>query len=398
MRRITLWLFIIALVIRLAAFTQHVFFGIQGIPFLPSATPWADFDVIYTWQLSMLQKGFVLYRDIPYSYPPLFIYTLYPFFLAAGKYAAAVPIVVADAASAPVIYLIAVQTFSRRVATATGVAYALSPLAIFNEGYLWMSSQPMTLFVLLSVYFASRRQAVNSMITLALAVLFKQEALAVLPAVTLFLAKYTGKSVWKSVGVFVCVLAAASVPFIILAPLQYASSVSFLSLGAPGPTLVPNYVSSHTLSAQSCTNVFVNKAFPIVAVCGNANPDTNQFIYLEVTSEMQRLAQIVAPILLVSAFPVLIVLRERKDILQSACAYSTMGLILVFSALIHQSLDYYLVPVYAFLFASSSRVLAVAISLACVVLILLSPGGSINTLITVGCIVTTMALQDKKPD
>jgi hypothetical protein len=396
MRRTILWLFIIALAVRLVAYAQHVFFGVQGIPFLPSASPWADFDIIYAWQLSMLQKGFVLYRDIPYSYPPLFIYTLYPFFIAAGKYGAAIPIVVADAASAPVIYLIASQAYSRKVASVAAVAYALSPLAIFNEGYLWLSSQPMTLFALLSVYFASRRQAIDSMVMLALAILFKQEALAVLPVVAVFLFRHTKAEFWKAMGMFTCVVVLASLPFVLLAPIQYASATSFISLGAAGPTLVPNYPSMPEAVPHPCTNIFVNAQFPSVAVCGDVTPNVNQLVFLEVTSAMQRIAQVVAPTLLTIAFPLLVVLRKRTEILQCASAYFTMSILLVFSIFVHQSLDYYLVPVYAFLSASSSRLVSVAIVAGIETLSMMSPGGQINLIIVIGCIIAVLVLQGER--
>ena len=58
----------------------------------------------------------------------------------------------ADALTAPVIYLIVRKFSTEKVAFIAGLGYAFSPLAIVNEGYIWMNPQPMTLCLLVRFF------------------------------------------------------------------------------------------------------------------------------------------------------------------------------------------------------------------------------------------------------
>ena len=146
MTRETILLFGIAIGTRVVVSLVQTSYGVRGFPGLPLST-WNDFYVVYAQWLGYVHKGLIPYRDFyTYKYTPLFLYTLYPFFVAAGVKAAAVPIVVSDAATAVLVYLIAKKFAGTRVAFAAGLLYAFAPFVLYYEGYLWHSSQPMTFF------------------------------------------------------------------------------------------------------------------------------------------------------------------------------------------------------------------------------------------------------------
>ena len=134
---------------------------------------WSDFFDYYLPALKYMSQGFLPYRDFPYAYLPFFLYSMYPFYHLGGDYAAAIPIIASDALTAPLVYLIAKKVANDRVALVAGLAYALSPLALVNEGYLWLSSQPMTFFIILSIYLLKEKRPLLSIISLATAILFK---------------------------------------------------------------------------------------------------------------------------------------------------------------------------------------------------------------------------------
>ncbi len=130
--------------------------------------------------LRLLAAGDLPYRDFTYSYPPLFIYSLFTFY-EIGTKLAALPIIVADALTAPLIYLMIKRTWSERLAVAASVVYIFSRFALVFEGISYLSEQPMLFFLLLSFVLLVGKKAKASAIALALGIMFKQDALFVLP-------------------------------------------------------------------------------------------------------------------------------------------------------------------------------------------------------------------------
>lgn len=107
----------------------------QGLTFSsPTLEGVDDFDGLYVQQLVQLSHGLLPYRDFAYSYPPLFLLVLYPFYLIGGANFAAVPIVVSDAATAVVIFYFVDRFASKRLALLSGLAYSLSPFAPIMKG------------------------------------------------------------------------------------------------------------------------------------------------------------------------------------------------------------------------------------------------------------------------
>jgi hypothetical protein len=120
----------------------------------------------------------------------------------------------------------------------------------------------------------------------------------------------------------------------------------------------------------------------------------DQSVYLQATSAMQGIVQIVVPFFFASGFPDILILRRKPRILEPAIAYSTVSVRVVFSTSVYQSLDRHLIPLYAFLLASSPRLRAVAIAAGLETLSMMSPVGSVNMVIAIGCIVAILAIQD----
>jgi len=355
-----------------------------------------DFQDIYVSQLKLLSDGFMIYRDIPYSYPPLFIYSLYPFYLVGGPFAASFPIVMADVATAPMLYLLTLEATKEKVARVAAIGYALSPFALFYEGYLWLSSQPMTVLMVASVYLASRGKSFFSLTVLAFAILFKQEAIALLPVTIPMSFMKDRKMFWKALGAFLAIIGAVSAPFLLSAPSQYLSSTSFSLVGAPNPGLtLPSFLRSPaTQMPDSCKNVSVNNAFPSVAVCGNGTINLGQLTYVGAVSMIQVVGQFTGLPLLLLVLPVAVSLRKGRGMLQVWSAYSSVAFLFLFALSVHPLLRYYLVPAYALLYASSPSPLGVALVSGIQILSLLSPTGAINFVVIMGGILVVLALRE----
>ena len=174
-RRSIILVFAVALLARTIVSLLQISYGVQPIPGLFVVTPWGDFHGLYVQQLSNLGQGLVPYRDFAYSYTPLFLYVLYPFYALGGSNTAAIPLVAADILTAVMVFLLVQKHASSRIAFVAGLGYALSPLALFEVGYLWLSSQPMAFLMLLAIYLLKEDRPVHAWATLAVATLVKQE-------------------------------------------------------------------------------------------------------------------------------------------------------------------------------------------------------------------------------
>src|ERR1700693_6133210 len=95
------WIIATALVVRGSVFVWEILYPLS---FSSTLQNFQDFYGYYASQLTLLGQGHIPYRDFPYTYPPFFLYLLYPFH-AISMNAAGIPIVAADALSAPIVYL-----------------------------------------------------------------------------------------------------------------------------------------------------------------------------------------------------------------------------------------------------------------------------------------------------
>ena len=381
----------------------HLEFGLQWVPGLPGPTIWNDFTGLYVPDLKYLAAGFMLYRDIDTQSPPLFLYSSLPFYDLGGGNAAWIPIAMADAFTAPVIYQIVRRFSIEKVALIAGLGYAFSPLAIVNEGYMWMNPQPMTLFLLLSILLLKESRPVLAAVTVGVALLFNQEALFVLPIFLVFIIVKSRISLPRAGGAFLLTVFGVMSPFLVQAPKAVLNHLAFwLPFGGVGPSepsLLPiaeNPVAvtqiSQTYPPPPCGSALVPN-FYTGTVCGNGS---NFYAYLQNAQleKIDHVASFLVPFLIVLFAAALVTVRRSPNILEMACAFSCIGGLFVFSVLVHPVFGYYFVPVYALIFASTTNGRSLLVGLTAVTLSFFAPEGAFQFIIPVTCLFVITLIQE----
>lgn len=389
--------------------------GIQPISWFPVVQTWDDFYLVYGRELVSMAHGSFNYFGI-YTYTPLFIYSLFPFYLLHGTSFASLPILVADAATAPLIYLNVRSITNERVAIFAGLCYALSPFMLIMEAYLWLSSQPMFFFMILAVYLLRRNKPVWASFAIGISVMFKQEALFILPAfATWYLAKYK-RSAWKGAIVFLTTLAIISLPFLLTTPTAYLGSISYglLSNFLPkaSATLSIHAVNGSSVGINSLTESGVCSSVArtpgsTVSLCpfGYVTYSTVQTgaiwpygISGWIVDIVQWTSQLLdIPVFILVGF-ILFLSRKRSNLLELGCAYSTIGSLLVFSIVVHGLLTYYFLPVYGLLFASSREFRTVLIVALATFVSLFVTDGPFQAVLPLLAISIILAINNKQRD
>ena len=385
--RTILAVFAIATSARVVTSLLQITYGIHPIPGLFTTRVWDDFYYYYGGQLKSLSQGLFPYRDFAYSYTPLFLYLLYPFYAIGGIHAAAVPIVLADAATAPLVYLIVGKKASGRVAALAGVGYALSPLMLFEEGYLWFSSQPVVFFMLLSIYFLYDDRQMLSWAILAVAVLVKQEAIFIFPVYLLWSLKNDRRAALKGVGAFAAIFFAFSLPFLILTPINYLGSISYGFLPNPVQlvTQIATGARANLTSVSSSTLQTLTITYP--------NPVLSFSINL-----IDWLSPLITVPLLILLLPALYVLRRKNGVLELASACSMVTFLFVFSLLVHPLYRYYLVPAWSLLYVSPRSWMSSVIVVAGGALTLITPLGPFQVVLLLATVLAMIVALDSKED
>jgi 4-amino-4-deoxy-L-arabinose transferase-like glycosyltransferase len=356
-------LLFIALMCRGITYAFQLWFGIHSISWVPGAVAYTDFFSTYRAQLQALSQGFMPYRDFPYFYTPLFIYGLYPFYLLGGIELAAIPILVADAATAPLVYSLTKSVSSKRIALVAGIAYALCPLALFEEGYLFLSSQPMVFFLLISIYLLRKDKPSLASLFLAFSILFKQEALFVLPIYLIYYLTRFRSCVWRSIGILGGTLFLTSLPFLIISPVAYLVHISYGIIPIHVTTwsylvsIVPPMTNqTHSLSLTTCSSPIsylpTTKSY---VFCGATYSWSNRSIVAGLMGLVPWVASVSAVPAFLLTLPTLYLSRTHKNILLLSCAYSLTGFLILFSFTVHEVFSYYFLPVYAILFACATN-------------------------------------------
>jgi len=366
--RVEVWLLAAASLSRaLMSFLQALYGPVlqSGTPWLSTLAMWRDFYGIYGYQLNLMAQGALPYRDFGYSYPPLFLYTLLPFYLLGGAYAATLPILISDAATSPLVYLLVRRFSAERVAVFAGLAYALSPFMLLYEGYSWLSSQPMFFFLLLSVYLLRKGKPLPSSVALGVAALFKQEAIFILPIYAVWLIKNHRSVAWKAAVIFTGILFVGSSPFLAIAPHEYLGQVTFGALAIPSPSphpvgAPPASIGVNSLLSSQCPPASAAPASNSPCISSSVTyPNPLLTVTINVVESVSYFVRI--PLLVLLA-PALFVSRGKDNFLELACAYALTGFVILFSVLFHPAYAYYMVPVYGLLIASSRRLSTLTIA------------------------------------
>ena len=381
MRRTAVCILAIAVCARLVTSLLQISYGIHPITGLPDVNSWGDFYYYYVAQLKSLSQGLLPYRDFALSYTPLFIYTIYPFYAIWGRVGAAVPIVLSDAGTAVLLYMIVRRAAGEEVAVIVGLGYSLSPLALVEEGYLWLGSQPMTFLLLLSILLLRNEKRVLAWSMLAIAVMIKQEAIWVFPAFLLLADRKDKIRTLIGAGTFSLLILLLSMPFLILTPYNYLNSVTYsifshatLNQLPPGP--------------QEGTGVFTSNVLHTVLIT-YSNP-----ILIYANNFVDWVSAIAVLPLYALLLPVLFEFRSKDSFKELVSAYSVLGLLLVFYLLGHPVFRYYLLPVWVLVLASSrsrrTSVLSVVLCAASV----LTPAGIFQVMLVLVTMLVIIAFLD----
>lgn len=369
-----------SLVIRGVASVIQILGGIQQSSWSFAPALWDDYYSFYIPQLKQMTLGMLPYLNLRVGNPPLFLYSMLPLYVLGGPHVAQLPIVLADGLTAPLIYLIAKPRLGKPLAAIAGLTYALLPLAVVNEGYLWLSSQPMTFFIILSIYLLGRDRASLSSASLAVAVMFKQEALVV--AIPLFLWQFSKskKRTLPSLALFGGIVLAISLPFLVIAPHNYVNFMSYqiISVGAPeqgGGRAFFSNIDSSSLAVSSCRETTI-RGFFTGAACGSFI-NTNQLFWDLVVSQINTAGSFLVPIFFILFALTLYSIRLSPSTLELACAYSLIGFLILFSNLAHSPFSYYMIPVYAILLTVPTDKPTLIVSVASAVASILVPDGSL---------------------
>ncbi|HUT80146.1 MAG TPA: hypothetical protein VMZ29_03010 [Candidatus Bathyarchaeia archaeon] len=211
-----------------------------------------------------------------YSYPPIFLYFLVLIWRPGmNDLWLALPMIIADAACAGMVYLIIKKIFKDEkntfLAFIGGFVMALSPINIIYDGVFWLNPGPVTLFTLISFYFLLNRKWRQTFFWLALATMTKQNALFfTYPLFFIMLGekvreKGTKRGSFESIMnalFFVLVCLFISIPWIFITPIFYGAHMLF-----PGQMLrldsnIKDPDFNHTVQfSWSLKEIGVNQAF-----------------------------------------------------------------------------------------------------------------------------------------
>lgn len=392
MRRTLLWLFAVALLSRVVPSVVRVIYGVPdvisfGVTGIYPIILYPDFTELYAKQLGYLAQGYLPYRDFPFhALIPLFLYVLYPFYAIGGAVAASIPIILSDALTTPVIYLIVRIYASNRIAWAASLAYAFSPLVLIYEGFLWFNSQPMTFFIMLSVYLLKSKKLVLSSASLAIAILFKQQAVFILPLLAIWYLREYKKKGLEALMVIMGIIALVSIPFLLISYRGYIAQVSYgvIDLGWV-PTLqlaLADSTSSSSLSPANQVPTPLVNCFPLLSnasgvtmMCTSKSSSYLQFVpYLPfLTVFARQLSLLIGMTLAILMIPALFVWRNKENALEISSAFVMTIFLILFSLVVHPDVRYYWIPVYCLLLAASRNSATLAIASGVPILSLLTP-------------------------
>ena len=353
-----------AVVILLVGLSTRIFLGaVQAIRGLHGAigplnylygVGWfSDFNIYYIAQVHSLLAGKIPYLGFGYWSMPGFVYLLSAGFLLGGYLGAGAIIFLSDGLTGVVIYKIARQhAKSDRTALAAALIYLMLPIVMVSEGYLWLDMQPMLLFMMLSVYYLYTDRPLLSGLLMGVAVLMKQEALAVLLVALLYMAaSYNWAELKKfTLGSF-SLIGIVAVPFLIIAQGNFIDAITFLSFLPAAPIVTPIQQSSNFTTFNALCSVGINGG-----IMGASGPASclSKIPNLGMLQFETIISLVYAPIAMALVVFVgsLLVFFSKKYAIPLGITSSYVIISVLALMTFHNLYGYYLVPVYALLLAS----------------------------------------------
>ena len=235
-----------------------------------------DISIFRTWSRGVHITGFSnFYHGVRSDYPPLYIYILWavgafyksfislsfdihsPVFIIFLK----IPAMIADIATALLIFLIVRKYGSFRLAFLSMISYAFNPAIIYNSAIWGQVDSVYTLFFMLALMLFVSDKPMLSGISLAMAILTKPQSLVLVPLfVLVMIKKYSSFT-------FAKVMTASCAAFVIVA-LPFYLDTSILEL-------FKLYTSSYIQYPFNSLN-----AFNLWAFTGLFHPDNTQFLVM----------------------------------------------------------------------------------------------------------------------
>ncbi len=393
------------MVLSASALARAAVFAMQllQIPIWPSWLPgpnmWAD-STIYANDLGLVVQGFIPYRDFSYNYGPLYLYAMLPFYWISPKLAF-LPTALADTLTAPLIYLIVKTVAGRRSAAAAGMVYALSPFTVVNEGYLWLSSQPMTLFIVAAVYLMRRNRPLESTLSLAIATLFKQEALFILAALLIWYWKQSGRGMVRGALAGLSTVGMGLGPFLAITPKSMLYSLMygpFVNFGPVEPSRLPASLANAASTASgnpAICGITTLQGLYTGSLCGIVF-NTQQFANFLAMARIYQFALVLEPWLLIVLAFGLIAIRRSPVLFQISSAYSFLALLFVFSTLVHGLYAYYFLPVYSLLLIAGTNKQTTAVAAAALLAVSLVPEGAFQALLPLVAVFGVVILESER--
>jgi len=235
-----------------------------------------DISVFKTWSRGVYYTGFShFYNGVRSDYPPFYIYILWatgtffktfisfsfdidsPLFTILLK----MPAILADIATALLIFLIVRKYGSFRLAFISMISYAFNPAIMYNSAIWGQVDSVYTLFFMLALMFFVSDKQMLSGVFMALAILTKPQSLVLVPLFALVMIK-------KNSHLDLAKIASASCAVFVVVALPFYLDTSILEL-------FKLYFNSYIQYPYNSLNAFNLWAFE-----GMFQPDNTQFLFM----------------------------------------------------------------------------------------------------------------------
>jgi Gpi18-like mannosyltransferase len=228
----------------------------------------------------LLVEGKVPYRDIPIGqtdYPPLIAYTMMVTIFLCGDvvFLYKLPFIICDIAIGFVLYVftkewhIGDESSSLRIYTIT-LFYLFLPYPIFESSYIGRFDSIPTLFLLLSIYFLQKEHYNRAGLCWGIGVMYKWFPVIIAPVLFLYFFKsHKLKKFTKFLLITVLTCFLISLPFLVIAPIQYVSKMLYHLTGRAVSTDLAVYsLYSYLTTDYSITVRIVSTIIQVAVLLG----------------------------------------------------------------------------------------------------------------------------------
>lgn len=256
----------------------------------------------------------------------------------------------------------------------------------------------MTFFAVLGVYLITRNKVVSSLSALALAILFKQEAVFLLPAV-LFLSAYRGRERFLAgVTAFSSIVIAVSFPFFLISPRDYLSEITYELLGRWHGT-VPTVLAT---ASTTCQTGFHSSPATVIkcALAGTTlssfatNAPSVALLADSLSYDLNVVSGLVVIPMFLLLIPFLMAQRKNQQLFNLVCLWSGVGLLILFSVILHPTFKYYYLPIYAIMLMGVVDKKTFAVAATTPAVSLATPSGAFQELLPILAIIAIAAILD----